>query len=183
MIWLIAKILPIKALIRLILIGLIVAGAAIGMGVVDPAVAQSSAISDDTELPFRHSSSVTWESVEVDGGEAVLTITSEQGGERILITDISREGTGVLPKEQHTLDRGENVIWVALVNPDDPGVTVDVEDGRMFQWVEDTSLEWLPDAGHAVPITIGAGVLALVLLAGLHLVQTKGQTTAENPIK
>jgi len=182
MIWLIAKILPIKALIRLILIAALVGGLVIGLGVVDPAVAQS-AISDDTELPFRHSSSVTWESVEVEGGEAVLTITSDTGGERIVITDISREGTGVLPKEQHTLDRGENVIRVALVNPDDPGVTVDVEDGRMFQWVEDTSLEWLPDAGHAVPITIGAGVLALVLLAGLHLVQTKGQTTAENPIK
>jgi hypothetical protein len=180
--WILFRYIPLKGILQLLLIIAAVTGAVVYFGAVDVA-AQESGLDDNTQLPFEHSENVTWESVEItEDGYAVLTISSDGRGEDIVITDISRSGTGEVHKYYRTLDEGTNTLRVPLVEPDNAGVSVDLEDGRMFQWVDSTSLNWLPDKGHAVPLAIGGGVLLLVIMLGLHLLHTRGEQSAENAL-
>jgi|GEM_PF-6188100 len=190
MIWLVLRFIPIGAIIRIILAIGLVGAVAIGLGVADVSAqteannttsAGSQATTGDSIL-FSHSPTVDLHSVEVEDGEAVIKMSSVTGGERVIITDSSRQTTGEMERYRYTLEQGENTFHVPLKNPDNAAITVDA-DGSIYLWVAESFLNWMPDAGHPIPIAIGGGILALVIPTALHLVQTKGQTTAENPIK
>ncbi|WP_137284186.1 hypothetical protein [Halorussus salinisoli] len=138
----------------------------------------------DASTLFYHGEGVRLHSIEAnDDGEAVVKMSSEDGGEQVVITDSSRQESGEMERYRYELNEGENTFRVPLHNPETPALTVDAA-GRLYFWIGETAdINWAPDAGHALAMTLGGAVVVLVLLVGLHLLLTRGATKPKNPIK
>lgn len=175
--WLLLRLVPVGTLLRLLAILVLATAAVAGFAAYD-AAAQSSSCSS---VMFGHSSSVDLCDVEVDDGVAVVHLESVDGGEDVVITDSSRTTTGEMERHRHTLDEGMNTYRVPLHNPDNAALTVDAE-GRIYLWVAEDNLNWTPDEGHPLAMTLAGGAVILVMLIGLQLLLTRGSTKAKNPI-
>lgn len=137
----------------------------------------------DASTLFYHGEGVRLHSIQAnDDGEAVVKMSSEDGGEQVIITDSSRQESGEMERYRYELSEGENTFRVPLHNADKPALTVDAA-GRIYLWVDEPDINWAPDAGHALGMTLGGAVVVLVLLVGLHLLLTRGATKPKNPIK
>ncbi|UPW01651.1 hypothetical protein M0R88_05995 [Halorussus gelatinilyticus] len=138
----------------------------------------------DASTLFYHGEGIRLNSIETnDDGEAVVKVSSEDGGEQVVITDSSRQTEGEMERYRYELSKGENTLRVPLHNPETPALTVDAA-GRLYFWIgEGSSINWAPDAGHSLGMTVGGGAVVLVMMTGLQLLLARGATKPKNPIK
>jgi len=121
--------------------------------------------------------------INVNDGDAIVKISSEDGGENIVVTDSSRQTSGETPKHEYTLEEGVNTLRVPLINSDTPVIHIDTPHKGYLHIPEGEDINWAPDAGHALGVAFGGAIVILGLLIGLHLLLTRGATKPKNPIK